>query len=170
MHGTVLDPQLNPLDGATVSLVDAEGRELVTSTDGTGFYAFFRVPPGRYTVRVTSLAWPVLEIGGVSAFAGTSVSAHGIVGPPPDLTRRTGMLRHLTEGASVCLSGLRVVGTDPLTLRDPIGGGEVVVRESAAPDLPWLVGDVVAVRGLLATDKGSVAVESAKLALLGIER
>lgn len=80
------------------------------------------------------------------------------------------MLRHLTEGASVCLSGLRVVGTDPLTLRDPIGGGEVVVRESAAPDLPWLVGDVVAVRGLLATDKGSVAVESAKLALLGIER
>ncbi len=170
VHGTVLDPQLNPLDGATVSLVNAEGREVATSTDGTGFYAFLEVPPGRYTVRVSSLSWPVLETGGVSVFAGASVPAHGIVGAPSDLTRRTGMLGRLAEGASVCLLGLRVVGTDPLTLRDPIGGGEVVVSESAKPDLPWLVGDVVAVRGLLATREGSATLENATLALLGIER
>lgn len=170
VHGTVLDPQLNPLDGATVSLVNAEGREVTTSTDGTGFYAFLRVPPGRYAVRVTSLTWPTLEIGGVSAFAGASIAAHGIVGPPSDLTRRTGMLRRLSEGASVCLSGLRVVRTEPLTLRDPIGGGEVVAVESAPPDLPWLVGDVVAVRGVLAIREGSVFLQNATLALLGIER
>ena len=170
VHGTVLDPQLHPLDGATVTLVGADGREIATSTDGTGFYAFLRVPPGRYTVRVSSLTWPVLEIGGVSAFAGASVPAHGIVGSPADLTRRSGMLRRLAEGASVCLAAMRIVGTDPLTLRDPIGGGEVVVRESTPPDLAWLVGDVVAVRGVLSAREGSVVLENATLALLGIER
>src|SRR5258705_6997657 len=76
-HGTVFDPSIRRIAGATVALVNsATGFRSEQSTNSQGQFAFELLPPGDYTARVTSEAMsPQLsqtlhvEIGGVTDIA-----------------------------------------------------------------------------------------------------
>ena len=53
LSGTVYDTASLAVPGASVSLVqEATGAQTVTTTDASGRYAFPRVTPGDYTLRV----------------------------------------------------------------------------------------------------------------------
>src|SRR5215471_13394636 len=54
LRGSVTDPSGGVVPGAQVALDNkATGGHLLRTTDSSGEYSFFQIPPGRYTVTVT---------------------------------------------------------------------------------------------------------------------
>jgi hypothetical protein len=86
IHGTVFDPAIRRIAGATVALVNsATGFRYEQTTNGQGQFAFELLPPGDYTARVTSEGMSPqisqslhVDIGGVTdiAFKMTLAGAH----------------------------------------------------------------------------------------------
>jgi outer membrane receptor protein involved in Fe transport len=89
IHGTVFDPSIRRIAGASVALVNtATGFRYEQATNSAGQFAFELLPPGDYTARVTSEGMSPqisrtlqVEIGGVTdiAFKMTVAGAHETV-------------------------------------------------------------------------------------------
>lgn len=149
VYGTVIDYDMSPVDGGTVMLLDNAGNRYLSTTDGTGFYAFFGLPPGRYSVQIerfnpnrarsVSLEthWDRVRV-----MRGLAASGHIVLAPG------VARLGAAVDGDTVVLRDAKVVSTNPLTLRERIGSRTVVVREAKPPILRWVVGDTVAARGV----------------------
>jgi hypothetical protein len=61
LRGRVTDDVGDVIVGATVVLVDSNGREKVTATNGEGRYVFSGLAPGAYTLRVSALGFAGYE-------------------------------------------------------------------------------------------------------------
>ncbi|HWW77566.1 MAG TPA: carboxypeptidase-like regulatory domain-containing protein, partial [Pyrinomonadaceae bacterium] len=54
LRGRVVDPAGAVIQGATVTVTDAAGKDKTATTDGEGVYTIAALPPGTYSVRVTA--------------------------------------------------------------------------------------------------------------------
>lgn len=70
IHGQVIDTLNAVIVGATVNLVDPEGKEKTTVTNKDGEYTFSGVKPGKYTVRATAKSFQLYENTEVTVAAG----------------------------------------------------------------------------------------------------
>jgi hypothetical protein len=70
IHGQVIDTLNAVIVGATVTLVDPEGKEKTIVTNKDGEYTFNGVKPGKYTVRAAAKNFQLYENGEVNVAAG----------------------------------------------------------------------------------------------------
>jgi len=83
LYGTVTRASGKPIDTGRVLLLGTDGQpvpwllgtDLITKTDGTGFFAFTRVPPGEYAVAVVDRDGYVFRNRSVTVTAGGVVKA-----------------------------------------------------------------------------------------------
>lgn len=69
LRGQVVDPAGAVVQGATVTLTDAAGKEKTATTNGEGVYTV-ALAPGKYTVRATAAGFGLSEGGEVEVAAG----------------------------------------------------------------------------------------------------
>jgi uncharacterized lipoprotein YddW (UPF0748 family) len=165
LKGFVLTADLDPLDGATVT-VRGRGKTYTRATDGTGFYALIGLPPGNYTVRVTAPGYQA-QTGKATLSAGKVTTTPFTLGGAA--TPRTPSLAALqgrpANGAPVRLENLLVtLGSDTfpvnLYVLDSHGIG-MRVRLAAPPPLPFQPGDIVAVNATLLPVDGEPTLDRA---------
>ncbi|HLL70048.1 MAG TPA: carboxypeptidase regulatory-like domain-containing protein [Pyrinomonadaceae bacterium] len=70
LRGTITDEFGGIVIGATVTLVDASGKQLTATTNDDGLYVFNNLAPGAYTVRASTTGFAVYESAGVQVAAG----------------------------------------------------------------------------------------------------
>lgn len=175
VQGFVLEAAgLKPVDGAEVSIVGRVRRRM--RADGTGYYAFIDLPPGKYRIEVRD--------GGkrrarseTTVKAGSVATCNYVLGAPPerwaDATTEGGWQR-TAEGAPVWLQSARVIGgtdTFPGSLFVQTKGGATMrVLLGPSPVLPFQPGDTVAVQGAAAMDDGERCIAGATARLVGMAR
>lgn len=175
LMGTVLRADdLQPVDGATVEVYQAGSLVRTLSTDGNGFFAAVHLPAGLYSLVVRADGLPAQTVNQVFVAAGSGVSLPIVLGDPDALiVRRLASLQALPDGTAVLLLGKVVVqdwlsSDQPLIVRDTLGEQTVVVQV-AAPALPLLRDDRVAVQGVLRTlPDGTRVLEQARVRWLGV--
>ena len=168
LMGTLLTGgDLTPEDGAEVTAINTKtGLRRTIRTDGNGFYAFVSLPPGDYQVVV-----PGTSVSGVAVQAGQATTW------TPDTQeqfRRTVVgLGDAPEGEKIVLGSVVVSsGSDRLGdhffAADALGESPI---EIDAPHLvpPTIMGDKVAVSGILHHTPGGVVVEASAVRLVGME-
>ena len=175
LKGFVLTPQLDPVEGAVVSV--HRGKTYRCLTDGTGFYALIDLPPGDCSLQVKALGYTP-QSGKAKIEAGKVTTAHvtlGGAGIPltrslvdlPDSPNATPPL----NGTPVRLENLTVtLGSEvfPGNLYVARGKG-VRVRLANPPILPFQAGDVVAVVGTYTTVEGEATIDRAIVRLTDIK-
>jgi hypothetical protein len=66
ISGTVFDPQLRPVSGATVRVIDQLNTTSQTAqTNEEGFFAFTELRPGKYTLSIEKDGFAELEMGDI---------------------------------------------------------------------------------------------------------
>ena len=70
LRGTITDEFGGIVIGATVTLVDASGKEQTATTNDDGVYVFNNLAPGTYTVRALTTGFALYESVGVQVAAG----------------------------------------------------------------------------------------------------
>ncbi|GIV09795.1 MAG: hypothetical protein KatS3mg019_1886 [Fimbriimonadales bacterium] len=157
LMGTVLNAaNLAPVDGATVEVYQAGSLIRTLTADGNGFFAAVHVPSGVYSLIVRAEDLPAQPIRQVWVSAGMGVHLPILLGEASAITvRRLESLANLPDGTAVVLIGKVVVQDwlapgQPLVLRDALGEDTIQVQV-AAPALPLLQGDRVAVQGKIQT-------------------
>ena len=174
VKGFLLTPDLDPVDGATVS-VRGHGKNLTRFADGTGFFAFVDLPPGEYTVRVAAKGYEkqqrkmMIEAGAVTTQLFTLGSP--TIPLTPSLSALQGAAPAF-NGTPVRLQNMMVVlGTDtfPGNLYVQDGQGlSLRVRLADPPLNPFQPGDIVAVNGTLLTVENEVTLDRAVARLIDI--
>jgi hypothetical protein len=162
---------LSPADGAKVTITGRARR--TQRMDGTGFFAFVDLPPGRYRVTIEGRGYAPVKRD-VEVKAGAVVDAGQLLGGSSAPLYQT-PFRELAEapsGSPVTLERARVVvGTDtfPGSLLLSTGGGPALrVRLAAPPLVAFQPGDAVTVIGRISVDGGERLVDSATARLVGI--
>lgn len=178
LYGTVVEAEtMAPVDMAEVSLI--RGKHAIDrQTDGTGFYAFVGVQPGKYTLRVRSRKGPA-AIHKVSVIRG----AHGetvLLGRSTEFVapRDDTAVVSTTAKPRLAFRRLLVIGGT-----DTFPGNLIAVRADGAPSpairirlaqLPVVAfqpGDIVAVAGDVARDEnGEAMLGRATATLVDIRR
>ena len=162
----LLGDTLTPLDSGTVTL-SRGGRVVRTAkTDGSGFFAALKLPPGNYAATL-----PSGQTDAVSIRAGRTVNwvpegktpwTHSVIG-----------LGDLPEGQQVTL-GPVVVSSGSDRLGDHFFAADALGKtpiEVDAPHLaaPTIQGDRVVVSGTLRRTPGGVVVDASAVRLVGME-
>jgi uncharacterized lipoprotein YddW (UPF0748 family) len=157
VKGYLLTPNLDPIDGATVT-VRGHGKNITRLADGTGFFAFVDLPAGEYTLRVTAKGYERQQIKATVAAGKVTTQQFTLGSPAIPLTPSLAALQGATaavNGTPVRLQNLLVVlGSDtfPGNLYVQDGHGlSLRVRLAAPPPMPFQPGDIVAVNGTLLT-------------------
>ncbi len=168
VKGFLLTPDLDPVDGALVS-VRGHGKNLTRTADGTGFFAFVDLPSGEYTLRVSAKGYEKQQTK-VTVEAGKVTTQQFTLGSPA--TPLTSSLSALPTGTPVRLQNLLVVlGTDtfPGNLYVQDGHGlSLRVRLAAPPLNPFQPGDIVAVNGTMVTVENEPTIDRAVVRLTDI--
>lgn len=177
IKGFVFDTNsLLPVDGAQVTASVGASRNGSSArrsarSDGTGFYAFVDLPPGRATVTVSGAGYVAKSVN-LTIARGKAASATFYVGAAssPD-TPSLEALRKARDGAQVRLRNALVVGGS-----DHFPGvvcvvtpSETVAMQTQLADragLPFQAGDLVAVNGILGTVDGERVVRDATIRLI----
>jgi len=167
VKGFLLTPNLDPIDGANVT-VRGHGKNLTRASDGTGFFAFVDLPPGEYTVRVAAKGYEKQELKATIAAGKVTTQLFTLGSPAIPLTPSLETLQGATpavNGTPVRLQNLTVVlGTDtfPGNLYVQDGHGlSLRVRLAAPPLNPFQPGDIVAVNGTLLTVENEPTIDHA---------
>lgn len=168
--GFVFTPDLTPVDGATVTL-RGRGKTQTRRADGTGFYAFTDLKPGRYKIYVVAPGY-TSQIKTLDVNAGGVTTTQTMLGSPavsriPDITlmlAKSAQSAH-PEGTPVQIDNLLIVlGSDTfpgnLIVRDA-EGSSVRVRLQRPPVVPFQAGDVVTIAGTLQQVEGELTVDGA---------
>lgn len=171
VKGFLLTPDLNPVDGALVT-VRGRGKRFTRAADGTGFFAFVDLPPGEYTLQVKANGYEKQQKK-VTIAAGKVTTQQFTLGSPTiPLTPSLSTLQGATpavNGTPVRLQNLTVViGTDtfPGNLYVQDGQGSALrVRLAASPQTPFQPGDIVAVNGTLLTVENELTIDRAVVRL-----
>ncbi len=162
----------NPVDGARVTISGPARRTQLT--DGTGFYAFVDLPPGKYRVKIEAKGYEfVVLMGDVRAGQSDTVNwyeggVHGWVWDTiPDETS--------PAGTPVWMNNARVViGSDTfpgnLYVQDAVPGRvrQCRVRLREQPVMPFQPGDIVALRGSIARIDGEQTIDNAVARLVDL--
>lgn len=178
LKGFVLTPQLDPVDGATITV--RHGKRIYRRvSDGTGFYALIDLPPGEYKIKVQAPGYAAQE-GRTKIEAGKVATAQFTLGGAAiPLTGSLAALRGrlpgtlgAAEGTPVRLNDLTVtlgsdIFPDNLYVTDASGFG-LRVRLANAPVLPFQAGDVVAIVGTLRNVDGEPTIDAAAARLTDI--
>ena len=174
VKGFLLTPNLDPVDGAAVS-VHGHGKNLTRFADGTGFFAFVDLPPGEYTVRVAARGYEKQQIKATVKAGEVTTQLFTLGSPTIPLTPSLAGLQGATpavNGTPVRLQNLMVVlGTDtfPGNLYVQDGHGlSLRVRLADAPLNPFQPGDIVAVNGTLLTVENEPTIDRAVVRLTDI--
>jgi len=174
VKGFLLTPDLNPVDGASVS-VRGHGKNLTRPADGTGFFAFVDLPAGEYTVRVAAKGYEKQQVKATVAAGKVTTQLFTLGSPAIPLTPSLSALQGTTpafNGTPVRLQNLLVVlGTDtfPGSLYVQDGHGlSLRVRLAAPPAMPFQPGDIVAVNGTLLTVEDEPTIDRAIVRLIDI--
>jgi uncharacterized lipoprotein YddW (UPF0748 family) len=157
LMGTVLNAtDFSPVDGATVEVYQAGSLVRTLTTDGNGFFAAVHLPAGVYALTVRVEGLPAQQVSQVWVAPGMGVNLPLLVGETPVLAlRRVESVADLPDDVEVILLG-KIVAQDwlsseqPLIVRDALSEATVQVQ-LAAPSVPLLQGERVAVRGKLQT-------------------
>ncbi|HLK59776.1 MAG TPA: carboxypeptidase-like regulatory domain-containing protein, partial [Chthonomonadaceae bacterium] len=178
LKGFVLTPELNPIDGATVT-VKRHGKTWTHRTDGTGFYAFVDLPPGDIVVTLSAPGYEQQQAKATVAAGKVTTVPFTLGSASVPLSPSLAVLQHaLPElGATekdlpVRLQNLIVrIGTDTfpgnLYVQDR-QGVLMRVRLANPPLLPFQPGDVVSVNGTLLSVDGETTIDHAVARLTDI--
>ena len=166
LKGVVLTSNLDPVDGAKVE-VSFRGKKSTRFTDGTGFYGFVDLPPGKAIVKVSSPGFSAVQVT-LSISAGrvqTKTIQLGALSNASSTAISTLKLPSTANGTPVKLEGLKVVlGSDAfpgnLYIVDEKSQG-IRVKLDLPPELPFQQGDIVSVRGTLQTLEGERTIAAA---------
>jgi uncharacterized lipoprotein YddW (UPF0748 family) len=174
VKGFLLTPNLDPVDGATVT-VRGHGKNLTRFADGTGFFAFVDLPAGEYTVHVAAKGYEQQQMRVTVKAGGVTTQSFTLGSPAIPLTPSLSALQGATpavNGTPVRLQNLLVVlGTDtfPGNLYVQDGHGTSLrVRLAAPPTNPFQPGDIVAVNGTLLTVENEPTIDRAVVRMTDI--
>jgi uncharacterized lipoprotein YddW (UPF0748 family) len=174
VKGFLLTPDLDPIDGAAVT-VRARGKSVTHFSDGTGFFACVDLPPGEVTLQVMARGYAKQQVK-ATVTAGGVTTQHFTLGSPtvpltPALNALVGA-KTAVNGTPVRLQNLLVVlGSDtfPGNLYVQDGHGiSLRVRLAAPPVTPFQPGDIVAVNGALLTVENEPTIDRAVARLTDI--
>jgi len=170
VKGFVLDANsLLPVDGAAITLSGPARR--AARSDGTGFFAFIDVPQGAGRVTVAGPGYSP-RIHTVAIERGRTASVTVLLGSSAaPFAPGVGALLEARDGAPARLSSAVVVGGSDrfpgrAFLLTPQSPSAVEVVLPAAPMLPLLAGDVVAVSGAMATLDGEKVIRAEAVRLI----
>lgn len=173
IKGFVLDVNsLEPVDGAVVLLRRPVRRRI--ETDGTGFYAFVDLPPGRAELTVSAKGYaPVAARAEVRAGVVQTTTLMVGQSPTPFVPSLAAAIAE-RDGAPVRLRRVIVVGgTDHfvgrLFVAEPGLSHAVQVIPADEVRPPLQAGDVVALTGVMATDEGERLIRDARLRLIDMQ-
>lgn len=176
LKGFVLDYDLIPIDGVAVTLTGKVRRS--QRTDGTGFYAFVDLPPGKYTILVDDPKHGRDTERDIAVSAGAATTETTLVGGPTfvytyDVPTSD---EPAMENAPVWLAAAEVViGTDTfpgnLIVKRAYGPAKGVCRVSLPqePLSPLQPGDVVALRGEIHKRDGENVIDADAVRLVDVK-
>ncbi len=165
IKGTILYADtLNPADH-TLVVLKGRGIEREQYVDGTGFFGFAYLPPGDYSLQVSTRTGDKYTLK-VRVEAGRVTTRNLLVGNgSATVVRRLEQLPRLADGTTVLLTEQPVTEGMPGTTGD-FRIGEVTVRVPGELLLPFLKGDVVTVKGVLRREGEMILIDEAKAVLV----
>lgn len=165
IKGTVLNAAtLEPEDHALV-LLKGVGQEIEQYVDGTGFFGFAHLPPGEYTLTVTTRTGLTQKVK-LKVSAGKVTTRNLLFGTPTAKEIRSpAELSRLPDGTEVLLVEQFVTQGMSDTTGD-FQIGEVTVRIPAELPLRFIRGDVLTMKGVLRREGNRLVIEQAKAVLV----
>ncbi|NSW80016.1 MAG: family 10 glycosylhydrolase [Chthonomonadetes bacterium] len=165
IKGTILYADtLNPADH-TLVVLKGRGIEREQYVDGTGFFGFAYLPPGEYSLHISTRTGDKYTLK-AKVEAGRVTTRNLLVGNgSATVVRRLEQLQRLADGTTVLLTEQPVTEGMPGTTGD-FRIGEVTVRVPGELPLPFLKGDVVTVKGVLRREGGKIVIDEAKAVLV----
>jgi len=175
IKGTILRASnLSWVDTALVTFLRNNVPVKTMYADGTGYYGAVELEPGVYSVTVSAPGLTTVRTDSVIVTAGLTTTVNVLMGNTDAIPiRDIGYARTLPAGTNILLQDKVITaGTNEfanrLYMQDRLRASGIAVNMQT-PALPWLPGDVVAVKGTLTYDSnGELMIDNAQVQLLGV--
>lgn len=175
IKGTILRASdLSWVDSALVTII-RNGLPVKTMyADGTGYYGAVELDPGVYSITMSAPGLSTVRTDSVIVTAGLTTTVNVLMGNTDAIPiRDIGSARTLPAGTNILLQDKVITaGTNEfasrLYMQDLLRASGIAVNVQN-PSLPWLPGDMVAVKGTLTYDSnGELLIDNAQVQLLGV--